>query len=108
MAVDEVFQDYRFAALYDEFNPWSASDDFYLDLARESGGPVLEIGCGTGAVTVRLVKRGARVTALDQNPEMLERARARLVSAPDGGVTWLGDRPATRSGCGSVLELPAC
>ena len=56
---------------------------------EKPGARVLEVGCGTGAVTVRLVKRGARVTALDQNPEMLERARARLVSAPDGGVTWL-------------------
>jgi demethylmenaquinone methyltransferase/2-methoxy-6-polyprenyl-1,4-benzoquinol methylase len=39
---------------------------------------VLEVGCGTGLVTARLVARGARVTALDQNAEMLERARTRL------------------------------
>jgi ubiquinone/menaquinone biosynthesis C-methylase UbiE len=50
---------------------------------------VLEIGCGTGAITARLVERGARVTALDQNPEMLEQARARLAAAPPGRVTWL-------------------
>ena len=42
------------------------------------GAEVLEIGCGTGAVTERLVTGGARVTALDQNPEMLEQARLRL------------------------------
>ena len=47
---------------------------------------VLEIGCGTGAVTQRLVARGARVTALDQSPEMLEQARRRLGDAP---VKWL-------------------
>jgi demethylmenaquinone methyltransferase/2-methoxy-6-polyprenyl-1,4-benzoquinol methylase len=29
------------------------------------------------------------VTALDQNPEMLERARARLLAAPSGAVRWL-------------------
>ena len=50
---------------------------------------VLEIGCGTGAVTERLIAAGARVTALDQNPEMLERARARLAQAPPGSVEWL-------------------
>lgn len=50
---------------------------------------VLEIGCGTGAVTQRLVARGARVTALDQNPEMLEKAHARLADAPPEAVTWL-------------------
>ena len=29
-------------------NPWLADDDFYLALARRSGGPVLDLGCGTG------------------------------------------------------------
>ncbi len=54
--------------------------------ASEPGMRVLEIGCGTGAVTARLVARGAQVTALDQNPEMLEQARSRL---PEASVTWL-------------------
>jgi demethylmenaquinone methyltransferase/2-methoxy-6-polyprenyl-1,4-benzoquinol methylase len=44
----------------------------------EAGVRVLEIGCGTGAVTALLVSRGAAVTALDQAPEMLEQAKARL------------------------------
>lgn len=43
---------------------------------------VLEIGCGTGALTARLVARNARVTALDQNPDMLDLARARLSGDP--------------------------
>ena len=42
---------------------------------------VLEIGCGTGAVTLRLAERGAHGIGLDQNPEMLERARTRLADA---------------------------
>ncbi len=56
--------------------------------APKPGGRVLEIGCGTGAVTARLVERGAEVTALDQNPEMMDRARERLERA-QGSVTWL-------------------
>ncbi len=36
---------------------------------------VLEIGCGTGNLTRALAARGARVTAIDQNPEMLDVAR---------------------------------
>jgi ubiquinone/menaquinone biosynthesis C-methylase UbiE len=52
--------------------------------APAPGARVLEIGCGTGAVTERLASRGASVTALDQNPEMMEGARARL--ARDAGV----------------------
>jgi demethylmenaquinone methyltransferase/2-methoxy-6-polyprenyl-1,4-benzoquinol methylase len=57
--------------------------------AISRGDSVLEIGCGTGAVTERLVARGARVTALDQSPEMLERARARLADAPAESVVWM-------------------
>jgi ubiquinone/menaquinone biosynthesis C-methylase UbiE len=51
------------------------------------GARVLEIGCGTGAVTARLAARGARVLALDQNAAMLERARQRLAGR-DGEVEW--------------------
>jgi len=39
---------------------------------------VLEIGCGTGAVAQRMAAAGARVTGIDQNPQMLEIARRRL------------------------------
>jgi ubiquinone/menaquinone biosynthesis C-methylase UbiE len=50
-----------------------------VDAAVEKAGDdILEIGCGTGAVTTRLLERGARVTAIDQAPDMLERARARI------------------------------
>lgn len=53
---------------------------------EKPGDRVLEIGCGTGSVTARLVDAGARVTALDQAPAMLEQARARL---PESDVSWL-------------------
>ena len=51
---------------------------FVAAAAARPGAQVLEIGCGTGALTERLVAGGAMVTAVDQNPEMLERARARI------------------------------
>jgi len=59
--------------------------------APQPGRRVLEIGCGTGAVTARLQERHARVTALDQSPEMLEQARARahLAGPSDPPVEWL-------------------
>lgn len=50
--------------------------------AAAEGGRVLEVGCGTGAVTARLGALGAHVTALDQSPEMLEQARGRLAACP--------------------------
>lgn len=49
---------------------------------------VLEVGCGTGAVTARLLERGARITALDQSPEMLEQAQRRLGDAA-GRIEWI-------------------
>jgi demethylmenaquinone methyltransferase/2-methoxy-6-polyprenyl-1,4-benzoquinol methylase len=56
---------------------------------RESGSRVLEIGCGTGAVTERLIAGGASVCAIDQNPEMIEQARARLAAVPEESVRFL-------------------
>ncbi len=50
---------------------------------------VLEIGCGTGTVTARLLARKAEVTALDQNPEMLEQARVRLAGIPPETLTLI-------------------
>jgi demethylmenaquinone methyltransferase/2-methoxy-6-polyprenyl-1,4-benzoquinol methylase len=42
------------------------------------GGHVLDVAAGTGLVAVQLLRRGFRVTALDQSPEMLAVARERL------------------------------
>lgn len=57
-------------------------------LAAERAGPVLEIGAGTGRVSIDLAARGHRVTALDRDrvllAELTRRARARgLASAGD-------------------------
>ena len=35
-------------------------------------GPVLEIGCGTGIISITLAKRGLQVTAVDKNPKSVE------------------------------------
>lgn len=56
---------------------------------KKASGRVLEIGCGTGAVTARLLDRGASATAIDPSPEMLERARLRLDSGASTPVEWL-------------------
>lgn len=39
---------------------------------------VLDIGCGTGMLTIRAAIKGAKVTGIDINPEMLEIARIRI------------------------------
>ena len=57
--------------------------------ASVPGRRVLEIGCGTGTVTALLQARGANITAIDQSPEMLEQAKARLAASTDPPVEWL-------------------
>ena len=59
------------------------------EAAPVPGRRILEVGCGTGSVTARLLDRGARVTAFEQNPEMLDLARERLAGAPPGSLTWI-------------------
>jgi demethylmenaquinone methyltransferase/2-methoxy-6-polyprenyl-1,4-benzoquinol methylase len=54
------------------------------------GRRVLDIGCGTGAVALACAARGADVTAIDINAEMLEVARSKeVVSLRGGTVEWL-------------------
>ena len=50
---------------------------FYTNLACESGGPVLEIACGTGLVTLPIAARGLPVTGVDLARPMLAYARAK-------------------------------
>src|SRR3989442_15207584 len=47
---------------------------FYRDAARDYGDPVLELGCGTGRVTMAVAEAGERVTGLELFERMLESA----------------------------------
>jgi len=43
----------------------------------KEGEQILDIGCGTGALTLRAARQGARVTGMDINPAMLDMAEKR-------------------------------
>jgi SAM-dependent methyltransferase len=67
-----------FARLYDLDLVDDPGDlDLYLALAGRTEGPILELGAGTGRLAVPLAVAGHRVTAVDIDPAMLERARRR-------------------------------
>jgi SAM-dependent methyltransferase len=51
--------------------------DLYLALADRAEGPILELAVGTGRLAVPLVEAGHRVTGVDLDPAMLDRARER-------------------------------
>jgi SAM-dependent methyltransferase len=65
-----------------EVAPFRADLAFYTRRALELGGPVLELGCGTGRVLVALAEAGLDAEGLDHAPRMLERAAARLEALP--------------------------
>lgn len=55
---------------------------FYSALAKETGGPVLEVACGTGRVSIPIARLGFTVTGLDIVPGMLELACSKSVGLP--------------------------
>lgn len=60
----------------------SYAEDLALwrELAAEAGGPVLDVGAGTGRVALDLAARGVDVTALDSEPELLAALRERAAA----------------------------
>ncbi|MGJ7042829.1 SAM-dependent methyltransferase [Shinella sp. BE166] len=57
--------------------------EFYLECARRSGGPILELGMGTGRVLVPLAEAGYEVVGMDLSRPMLDRAAAKLRERPE-------------------------
>lgn len=67
---------YRDASYYDyTYSTRKADIRFYTEIAEELGGPILELGVGTGRVAKAIVKKGVSVVGVDSVPEMLERAQ---------------------------------
>lgn len=67
---------------YDAFNAPDQNDlKFYLAAAKKARGPVLELACGTGRLTIPLKKEGIDITGLDLAAPMLERAKAKAAEA---------------------------
>ncbi len=90
-------------------------------LGPKPGQRILDIGCGDGALTERLVAAGAQVVAVDGGPDMVAAARARGLDAhvmdaqkltDDGefdavfsnaALHWMGDADAVIAGVARAL-----
>lgn len=71
---------------YDAVTPdsWQGDVEWYVRRALEAGGPVLELGCGTGRITLPLAEAGVEVHALDASDTMLNVLRRKLADlAPE-------------------------
>lgn len=58
-----------------------ASEQFYIQQAREGGGRVLELGCGTGRMTIPIAQQSMDIMGADLSPSMLQRAQAKAAAA---------------------------
>jgi SAM-dependent methyltransferase len=82
MAGRDPFED---AVLYDwEYRRRRDDVRFYGTLADERGGPILDLGCGTGRLMLPLLRAGHIVVGVDRAPAMLARAAARLARLAPG------------------------
>ena len=77
--------DESFARRYDEWAaPMTEDVDFYVSLAREAHGPLVELAVGNGRVAIPVARAtGRRVIGIDSSLSMLEHARS---NAADAGV----------------------
>jgi SAM-dependent methyltransferase len=93
------------------YDPWSRSVvedvDFYVEEALAAGGPVVELGVGTGRIAVPIARAGIRVIGVDSSAAMLAVAQE---AARAAGVEELVDlrrgdmrRPPVRERVGLVL-----
>src|SRR5258705_8241998 len=73
---------YRDGRHYDALNSFLVADiPFYVEEARKAGTPALELGCGTGRLTIPIAQSGVEIVGLDLSPSMLAHARTKAEAA---------------------------
>ncbi len=72
-----------FAEIY-ELTHGDKGDDLslYLECAERAGAPILDIGCGTGRVTLALAEAGHEILGVDLSENMLKIATAKIAEYP--------------------------
>ena len=73
-------------AFSDRYDEWSADTTvdipFYVGLAREADGPIVELAVGSGRVAIPVaLATGRPVIGIDASPSMLRQARANAAEA---------------------------
>ncbi|MBL8062920.1 MAG: methyltransferase domain-containing protein [Anaerolineales bacterium] len=79
--------EYADPQLYDtENSDFEPDGPFILTLAKQLGGKVLELGCGTGRLTIPLAQNGVNIAGLDVVPGMIELAKQKSEGTP---INWV-------------------
>ncbi len=85
MTLSPAYEEYAVTAdFYDYIVPYRNRPDvaFFVEMATQSGGPVLEVGCGTGRVLIPTARAGIEIVGIDLSPSMLDVCRQRLAQEP--------------------------
>ena len=71
-----------FGLLYDSVPLYAARRDiaFYLEEAKAAGGPILELGCGTGRILMPIARAGCTIAGVDSSSQMLARCKEKLAA----------------------------
>lgn len=79
--------EYADPQIYDlENSEFEPDGPFLLGIARRVRNPVLELGCGTGRLTIPMSRAGLQITGLDVVPGMLDRAKQKAGDLP---IDWV-------------------
>ena len=83
MFQEEPIPLYRDGPHYDAMHRVLPFDDtsFYVEEAKRACGPVLELACGTGRLTIPIAQSGVEIAGLDLSPSMLSHARKKADAA---------------------------
>jgi SAM-dependent methyltransferase len=102
---DATFSDPRQAVLYDVFNNDRSDLEAYVTIADEvEAHRVVDVGCGTGSLAVRLAELGFSVTGVDPAGASLDVARAK----PNAElVTWVHGDATSLVGLEAAADLAA-
>jgi SAM-dependent methyltransferase len=100
---DATFADPRQAVLYDFFNDDRSDLEAYVRIAEEVGAHrVIDVGCGTGSLAVRLAELGFSVIGVDPAEASLDVARAK----PNADlVTWIHGDATSLVGLEAAADL---
>ena len=81
----DAYDSAELAEIYDCVYADRQDHGFWAAVAADAadGGPILELGCGTGRVLVPLARAGHEIVGLDLSPDMLARCRHNLAAEPD-------------------------
>jgi SAM-dependent methyltransferase len=91
-----------------ECGDYRADLPLWRELAGAAGGPVLDVGAGTGRVALDLAGAGHRVTALDRDAELLAALAMRAAAAGVAVETLVADAAAFDAGAGrfALVAVP--